>query len=313
MSKNNGILRKIKACLERNKLGELLVLQGRITPDQLRELLFMQKQTGQPLGHLAVQHAYISKNDVRHTLLRQFTMRCLVAAFTLCLSFSTVDLKSAFAQVAEAPAITTTDIIKTSVATEIIEPLKQYPSLFDSLERRSSDISAFTKWKGMFKRYELSMRNMEDARVIKTWENGLQKFKGMPLKYMADRVNDLVNQKPYVTDNRNWGRSDYWATPVEFLKYGGDCEDFAIAKYASLKALGVPEERLRIAIVYDKLKNIPHAILVVYTDNGALMLDNQMKSVRATDKVRRYRPIFSINQLAWWLHSDPAPTIVASR
>ena len=55
---------------------------------------------------------------------------------------------------------------------------------------------------------------------------------------------------------------------TDFFTRGGDCEDFAIAKYTALRALGVPEERLRVAIVHDDEKNLPHAILVVYTDNA---------------------------------------------
>lgn len=307
-----GILRTIKAYLERNKLGELLVLQGKITPHQLRELLFLQKETRKPLGRLAVEQAYVSKHALHQTLFRQFSLRCMMAAFTLCLSFSTINLRSAFAEVAQTPEKISSKVVKVSASEQAFKPLKGYPSLFDSLEKRSADISAFTKWSNMFKRYERSVKSYEDAKIIKAWETGLQRYKDLPLKHMARKVNDLVNQKPYIADSRNWGRSDYWATPVEFIKRGGDCEDFAIAKYASLKALGVPEERLRIAIVYDKLKNIPHAILIVYTDNGSLMLDNQIKQISATNKVRRYRPIFSINKLAWWLHSEPAPTVVAS-
>ncbi|MCB1839662.1 MAG: transglutaminase-like cysteine peptidase, partial [Alphaproteobacteria bacterium] len=89
--------------------------------------------------------------------------------------------------------------------------------------------------------------------------------------------------------------------------------DFAIAKYVALRALGVEEARLRIAIVHDKLKNIPHAILVVYTSEGALILDNQNKEVLNSDALRtRYRPIFSINREYWWLHTAPESTLIAS-
>ena len=124
----------------------------------------------------------------------------------------------------------------------------------------------------------------------------------------------MMNAKRYVSDAKNYGQNDYWATPVEFFKRGGDCEDFAIAKYTALKALGVPESRLRIAIVQDMQKNIPHAILIVYTDNGPLILDNQIKSAISASKISHYKPIFSINQDAWWLHTAPKGnvTVVAS-
>lgn len=132
------------------------------------------------------------------------------------------------------------------------------------------------------------------------------------MKDMVRGVNKLVNQTRYIVDQRNWGQSDYWATPVEFLKRGGDCEDFAIAKYAALKSLGFPEERLRIAIVQDTVKNIPHAVLVAYTNEGAYILDNQIKTLVDAERAGRYRPIYSINRQAWWLHQAPTNTIVAS-
>jgi len=131
---------------------------------------------------------------------------------------------------------------------------------------------------------------------------GLQ---GLPLDQMASKVNTMMNAKRYITDNRNYGKNDYWATPVEFMQRGGDCEDFAIAKYTALRALGVPENRLRIAIVQDLQKNIPHAILIVYTDGGPMILDNQIKTAISATRVSHYKPIFSINQDAWWLHTAP--------
>ena len=129
---------------------------------------------------------------------------------------------------------------------------------------------------------------------------------------MVQGVNRLVNENRYIVDKRNWGKSDYWATPVEFLKRGGDCEDFAIAKYTALRSLGFPEERLRVAIVQDTVKNIPHAVLVAYTDEGAFILDNQIKSLVDAERKGRYKPIFSINRQAWWLLKTPNRTIVAS-
>jgi predicted transglutaminase-like cysteine proteinase len=54
--------------------------------------------------------------------------------------------------------------------------------------------------------------------------------------------------------------------------------------------------------------------LIVYTDNGAMLLDNQIKRAVKADSVRHYKPIFSINQNAWWLHTAPKGnvTVVAS-
>lgn len=65
------------------------------------------------------------------------------------------------------------------------------------------------------------------------------------------RINTFFNANiEYVSDQENWGVSDYWATPLESLgKSQGDCEDYSIAKYTFLRALGIPNDRLRLTYV----------------------------------------------------------------
>ena len=65
-------------------------------------------------------------------------------------------------------------------------------------------------------------------------------------------------------------------------------------------------------IVKDMEKNLPHAILIVYGDSNTYVLDNQIKTVRTTGSIGHYKPIFSINRSAWWLHTSPQNTMVAS-
>ena len=77
--------------------------------------------------------------------------------------------------------------------------------------------------------------------------------------------------------------------------------------------LGVPDNQMRLAIVKDMERGIPHAILIVYAQTGeAMILDNQTTTVRSAAMVTRYQPIFSINEQAWWLHKAPTTTLVAS-
>ena len=140
-------------------------------------------------------------------------------------------------------------------------------------------------------------------RRVRNWENLVDQLQGVPEKQQLNRVNRFFNQVRFLDDQMHWRRGDYWATPIELLATnGGDCEDFAIAKYISLKKLGVPESRMRLAIVMDEWKNIPHAILIVYTDGGPMILDNQVKQASWAHDVDRYRPIYSINQQNWWRH-----------
>ena len=176
--------------------------------------------------------------------------------------------------------------------TQTIRPDVQSHKLFGTREVASRDISAFTKWTDILNKLDrVSFNDVQTAQ-----------FKNMPLSAKVSAVNEYVNKTRYIEDKKNFGKSDYWATPAEFFARGGDCEDFAIAKYAMLKELGVLESQMRLAIVQDKIKNIPHAVLIVYTDQGPMLLDNQIKRTSQVASVDRYKPIYSINANGWWRH-----------
>lgn len=178
--------------------------------------------------------------------------------------------------------------------------------LFGTAEVRSNDISAFTKWTTVMARFEQQMGTQNATPRVQAWKASMQRLQGKSAAQQVAAVNDYINKTTYIEDSQNYNKSDYWATPIEFFARGGDCEDFAIAKYASLRALGFSADKMRIAIVQDKIKNIPHAILIVYTDEGTFVLDNQDKRTRSASDVNRYKPIFSINSKSWWLHKDGA-------
>ena len=305
-----GLFNTMRLMFSRNRLGELLVLNGLLTPNELRVALARQKSANVQLGRLLVQEQMVSRRALYRVLAQQWTLRCLAAAVTITISLSGVGVKQARAgAVKDLPAQVLT---LASTANAAFGPVGAYPALFGSEEKRSYNLSAFTKWTGMFERFETAMKTGNGQQTVSSWHNELRGLSGMPLEVMAERVNRMVNEVNYIEDSANWGKSDHWATPVEFFGRGGDCEDFAIAKYTALRALGVPEERLRIAIVHDKKKDIPHAVLVVYTPSGALLLDNQNETVINAATYNRYRPIFSINRQAWWLHTQNDATVMAS-
>lgn len=109
-------------------------------------------------------------------------------------------------------------------------------------------------------------------------------------------VNDYVNRVRYREDRVNWGLRDYWAAPREFFARGGDCEDFAIAKYLSLKALGFPVEDLRILILWDSRRGLAHAVLAVEQDGRRLVLDNVDGRILELADLPHYRVHYSLNE-----------------
>jgi predicted transglutaminase-like cysteine proteinase len=114
---------------------------------------------------------------------------------------------------------------------------------------------------------------------------------------LLTQVNDAVNRLQYLSDSQQWALKDYWATPAEFFaRRAGDCEDYAISKYFLLSELGVPVEAMRIAIVHDTARNLTHAVLVVQTDRGPMMLDNVIEEVMPAAAVPQYRTLLALNQ-----------------
>jgi predicted transglutaminase-like cysteine proteinase len=118
------------------------------------------------------------------------------------------------------------------------------------------------------------------------------------------RVNDFLNQMDFVDDITLWKQEDYWATPIEFLSaQGGDCEDFAIAKYFTLKTMGMDEEKLNLTYVRALNLNVHHMVLTYYMtpDAEPLILDNLVNEIKPASQREDLIPIYSFNGTGLWL------------
>ncbi|MBB1477089.1 transglutaminase-like cysteine peptidase [Shewanella sp. SG41-3] len=118
-------------------------------------------------------------------------------------------------------------------------------------------------------------------------------------------ANQFANRRiRFVSDNDHWQKSDYWATPLESLgSKGGDCEDFAIFKYFTLKAMGVDESKMRLMYVRALLINEPHMVLIYFEDPKAmpLVLDNLKTQILPASQRRDLKPVYSFNGKGLWL------------
>ena len=122
-------------------------------------------------------------------------------------------------------------------------------------------------------------------------------------------VNQFFNRRIASREDIDvWGQVDYWASPLEMLGKGaGDCEDFAIGKYFSLLALGMPAQRLRLVYVRAQIGGAggvvqAHMVLAYYASAGAepLILDNLITDVRPASRRRDLTPVFSFNGEGLW-------------
>ncbi|PKG37534.1 transglutaminase [Psychromonas sp. Urea-02u-13] len=118
-------------------------------------------------------------------------------------------------------------------------------------------------------------------------------------------VNHFFNKKiSFVDDIVHWKEEDYWATPFEFIgTKGGDCEDFALAKYFTLKAMGVEPSKMRLMYVRALAINQPHMVLIYSEtiDQMPLVLDNINPKILPANQRRDLKPIYSFNGDGLWL------------
>jgi len=148
----------------------------------------------------------------------------------------------------------------------------------------------------------------QTALRVMQWESMLKSNAHRTERVKLEKVNGFFNQMANVPDRINWGQRDYWATPVELLAAnGGDCEDFAIAKYFSLRMIQVAEERLRLTYVRaytggKSLTIVPHLVLSYYAHPEAepLVLDNLTSAIEPASRRRDLVPTYSFNGSGLW-------------
>ncbi len=130
-----------------------------------------------------------------------------------------------------------------------------------------------------------------------------------PLHEKLDAVNRLVNREiQYSSDRLATGVEDRWLSPSEALRIGGDCEDYTIAKYVILRALGVDEKKMRIIVLKDTDRDLGHAVLSVAHDVGKVVLDNVSNVLRVDRNLPQYRAIYSIQAGVAYSHLN-LPTL----
>ena len=171
---------------------------------------------------------------------------------------------------------------------------------FDDSKRY--DISVLPKWSRV-------VEEMKRGAVLKSnsmfgkysWGYVRKKWSKLPVQAKLEKVNSLFNVYPYTEDIDTYKVEDYWATPTEFLRNSGDCEDYAIIKWNALMHLGIQEKAMRILVVIDTLRGIGHAVLLVQHDNEIYLLDNTTELVLPARMYTHYIPRFTVDRYGVYL------------
>lgn len=128
----------------------------------------------------------------------------------------------------------------------------------------------------------------------------VDELQALPIDARVEAVNRWVNAKPYVSDQENWGRDDYWERIDEFLSFGGDCEDYAVAKYALLRALGIAAEAMQVMVAIDQRNGEVHAVLAVHDGDGIILLDNQTDQLIPAEMDGHLQMRVAVNETSLW-------------
>ncbi len=167
----------------------------------------------------------------------------------------------------------------------------------------SSFADEFPISRQLLNKIELEHGDYARQRVV-DWEALINSNKNVDSLEKLQVVNAFFNKMNFVNDLDHWGTEDYWATPLQMLtSNGGDCEDYSIAKYFTLRKMGVPAERMRLTYVKAVKLNQAHMVLTYYPapDEEPLVLDNLVDGIQTASKRKDLLPVYSFNGTDLWL------------
>jgi len=154
------------------------------------------------------------------------------------------------------------------------------------------------------------------AKRGQAWFNVMDNSNNLMDSEKLENVNRFFNMLRFIDDIKLWGDKNYWATPIEFIGVnGGDCEDFAIAKYFTLLELGIPDEKMRITMVKAVRLNQYHMVVAYYETPGSvpLILDNIEGLIKPASERQDLIPVYSFNGKQLWLNKEKGQGVVAGK
>ena len=210
------------------------------------------------------------------------------------------------------PAVAAAAALACSLAGAALAPPVAAMALFDAdREFALPSPAVFPRFVDMVQRYVGQYQSMTSACTggsspfcdyIARWAQLIREVEPLGRQQQIEQVNARFNSFAYITDWQNWNLEDYWATPLQFYDVDGDCEDYAIAKYYTMRGLGVSTDVMRIVVLFDENLQLHHAILAINTGSDVLVLDNQISGVVSARSIAHYTPVMSINETGAWRH-----------
>lgn len=190
---------------------------------------------------------------------------------------------------------------------------------FDAVGTYLAEAAALPAWADTLEKHAEERRVLQECLAtldacegkLKGLRHVIQKAESLEPDRQLRLVNRYINQRRYRRDRRRLTPSvaeggqamlrNQWATLLEFMRHGGDCEDYATAKYFLLRELGFPAKDMRVVVTYDRQLRAYHAVLAIRRGDGSSWLlesDNTIKKSRQSG----YRFVFAVNEDGLWDH-----------
>ena len=179
-------------------------------------------------------------------------------------------------------------------AEDFFAPATSWRAWQDTLDRHHSEREAI---------HRCLSNEAACARRFRGLRHVLLKGADLTREQQVRLVNRYINRQRY-EDERISSKSkagNQWQTLTGFLHRGGDCEDFAVAKYFMLREFGVNAEDMRIVVGREKRRATHHAMLAIRFDEGVWLLENDDTIHRNGNRdIKRF--IYAINEQGIWDH-----------
>jgi len=239
----------------------------------------------------------------------------IIAALVAIASFASTGTSGAI----DNPTVTRSAISERNASIEYNIPKAATLGVFQSVAISAAKLPAASKWQNATRKDYRAFFTSDcksaglsqcDTAFARKAQATLRNATGLTGLAMLRAVNRGINAAlPYQSDEETWNQADRWVTMSELSAKGvGDCEDYAIAKYWLLRAMGFPAENLQVVVLADTRRQAFHAVLVAHHNGGAYVLDNLSNVLRADTSIRNYMPIMSFADGKSYIHGFTTPT-----
>ena len=175
--------------------------------------------------------------------------------------------------------------------------------LFGTLSISTTLKKAHRRWIDLEKRTSNPMPACKGTSCFtQRWQDIVSQARSLPQRKRLLHVNRSINKLiTYRSDMQAFQSRDYWASPAEAYRAGGDCEDFAIAKYWMLREIGYKPNEMRLVVLRDTMVNQWHAVLAVRHGDDWAILDNRFSRIRMSGEMPHLKPVYTVNEVGTWM------------